>query len=180
MRRVATMDPHVIESPRLHLVLFTKRHMESLLGRARADAPFDVPPGWAAEEDWLLDYRVRQIETDPAVERWLLRGILWTGGSREMIGHAGFHGRPDERGYVEIGYTVFPGFRRKGIAHEAAVALFGWAQAHPEVRGFRASVSPENEPSLQLVAKLGFAQTGVQWDERDGKELVFERPAPFG
>lgn len=24
------------------------------------------------------------------------------------------------------------------------------------------------------ISKLGFVQTGVQWDERDGEELVFE------
>lgn len=29
-------------------------------------------------------------------------------------------------------------------------------------------------PSLVLISKLGFVQTGVQWDERDGEELVFE------
>ena len=31
-----------------------------------------------------------------------------------------------------------------------------------------------DEPSLVLVAQLGFQQTGVQWDEEDGEELVFE------
>lgn len=54
-----------------------------------------------------------------------------------------------------------------------------WAQRQPGVHGFRAAVSPANAPSLALVAKLGFARTGVQWDEIDGEELVFERPAPF-
>jgi len=37
-------------------------------------------------------------------------------------------------------------------------------------------VSPDNEPSLNLVRKLGFAQTGSQIDEIDGLELVFELP----
>jgi len=35
-------------------------------------------------------------------------------------------------------------------------------------------VAPNNEPSLGLIRKLGFVQTGVQWDEIDGQELVFE------
>jgi RimJ/RimL family protein N-acetyltransferase len=40
-----------------------------------------------------------------------------------------------------------------------------------------ASVSPENAPSLAVIRKLGFEQTGEQWDEEDGLELVFERAA---
>lgn len=167
----------VIETPRLKLVLFTREHMAALTGRGPAGSfPFDVPEGWAEEEEWLLGYRLDQVEKDPGAERWLMRAILRDGA---MVGHAGFHGPPDERGLVEIGYTVFEPHRRRGIAYETAVALLRWAAPDPGVRGFRASVSPSNAPSLALVAKLGFVQTGVQWDERDGEELVFERPAPL-
>lgn len=142
------------------------------------DAPFDVPDGWAREEQWLLQYRLDQIGRDPSAEPWLVRAITLRD-TRTMVGHAGFHGPPDERGYVEIGYTVFEPFRRRGFAREAAVALLTWAGAQPDVRGFRASVSPHNEPSSSLVRTLGFVQTGVQWDEIDGEELVFERAAPL-
>jgi L-amino acid N-acyltransferase YncA len=45
------------------------------------------------------------------------------------------------------------------------------------VRTVRASVSPGNVASLALVRSLGFRQVGEQWDEIDGLELVFERPA---
>ncbi|HEV2755152.1 MAG TPA: GNAT family N-acetyltransferase [Actinomycetota bacterium] len=169
--------PHVIETPRLSLVLFTRAHMAALTGRGEPGSfGFTVPDGWAEEEAWLLGYRLDQVEADPGAEQWLMRAILREGA---MIGHAGFHGPPNERGLVEIGYTVFEPHRRQGVAHEVAVALFRWAQQQPGVRGFRASVSPGNAPSLALVEKLGFVRTGVQWDEIDGEELVFERPAPY-
>jgi RimJ/RimL family protein N-acetyltransferase len=42
------------------------------------------------------------------------------------------------------------------------------------VSRFIASVSPTNEPSLRLIANLGFVRTGEQWDELDGEEYVFE------
>jgi RimJ/RimL family protein N-acetyltransferase len=151
--------------------------MAALTGRGEPGSfAFEVPDGWVEEEAWLLGYRLDQVEADPGAERWLMRGILRDG---TMIGHAGFHGPPDERGLVEIGYTVFEPHRRRGVAYETAVALLRWAQGQPGVRGFRASVSPGNAPSLALVAKLGFVRTGVQWDEIDGEELVFERAAPF-
>ena len=46
------------------------------------------------------------------------------------------------------------------------------------MRRFRASVGAWNEPSLNLVRKLGFAQTGMQVDDIDGEELVFETDWP--
>jgi ribosomal-protein-alanine N-acetyltransferase len=99
-------------------------------------------------------------------------------GVRRVIGSVGFHGRPNEDGQVEIGYHVEPGFRRRGFATEAVRALLAWAAAEHGITRFRASVAPSNEPSLAVVMRLGFRQTGVRWDELDGQELVFELDWP--
>ena len=37
-----------------------------------------------------------------------------------------------------------------------------------------ACTAPNNEPSLAIIRKLGFEQTGEAIDEEDGLELVFE------
>jgi [ribosomal protein S5]-alanine N-acetyltransferase len=94
------------------------------------------------------------------------------------VGHAGFHGWPGVNGperahAVEVGYTVFPEHRRRGYEIEAVVALLAWARGRG-VDHFIASVSPGNEPSRRLIRKLGFVQTGDQWDDEDVRELVFE------
>ena len=91
-----------------------------------------------------------------------------------MIGHVGFHGPPNHRRVIEVGYTIFADHRRRGYAEESVRAIFEWASGRAEVRRFRASVSPNNDPSLKLLSKLGFEQVGAQWDERDGKELILE------
>ena len=75
---------------------------------------------------------------------------------------------------VEIGYTLLPGARGHGYAIEAVRAAFDWATRVHGIRRFRASVSPDNARSLNLIGKLGFRQTGDQWDDEDGLELVFE------
>jgi RimJ/RimL family protein N-acetyltransferase len=115
---------------------------------------------------------------DPDVREWLVRGLVLRQ-ARELVGHAGFHGPPGVNGLgradaVEVGYTVFPPFRGRGYAVEAAAGLIRWAREERGVGAVLASVSPENEPSLAIVRRLGFVRVGEQLDEEDGLELVFE------
>jgi ribosomal-protein-alanine N-acetyltransferase len=48
-----------------------------------------------------------------------------------------------------------------------------WAQSEFGISSFVASISPENEFSLRLVAKLGFIKVGEVMDDTDGMEYVF-------
>jgi RimJ/RimL family protein N-acetyltransferase len=55
-------------------------------------------------------------------------------------------------------------------------AALRWAADSPEVSLVRAGISPENEASLATLRPFGFEPVGEQWDEEDGRELLFERP----
>jgi RimJ/RimL family protein N-acetyltransferase len=123
--------------------------------------------------------RLSQLRDDPALQPWLLRAVVLRSEGR-VIGHIGFHNAPDSAdlrevapGGVELGYTVYPEFRRRRFAFEACVCLMGWARRAHGVSRFVASISPENAPSLALARKLGFVKVGTQWDEEDGPEDVF-------
>ena len=74
---------------------------------------------------------------------------------------------------MEIGYQVVAEHRRNGYAEEGARALMAWAAAEHGITRFRASISPGNTPSLNLIRKLGFVQVGSQQQEMRGEELVF-------
>lgn len=116
---------------------------------------------------------------DPGRLEWLPRAIVLRRRERPVIGHIGFHGPPgvngpSKPGALEVGYTVFEPFRRRGYATEAVAAILAWARDEHEIHDFVASVSPDNGPSLALVRRFGFRQTGRQWDDEDGEELVFE------
>jgi RimJ/RimL family protein N-acetyltransferase len=96
-----------------------------------------------------------------------------------MIGHAGYHGPPGQNSTqnpdaVEYGYTIFPPWRGKGYATQVAVMLMDLAEELAGIRHFVLSVSPQNDPSLAIVRKLGFVKTGEHMDEEDGLEHVFE------
>jgi RimJ/RimL family protein N-acetyltransferase len=134
-----------------------------------------LPSGWPTSAARTLRRRVRQLEADPSEQPWLLRAMVLRSPSCELVGRIGYHAPPDTRGALEIGYAVEPAHRRRGFATEATRALLDWARREHGVRHFVASVGPTNVASLALVRKLGFVQTGSQWDDEDGEELVFER-----
>ena len=86
--------------------------------------------------------------------------------SRTVVGSAGFQGRPNADGEVEIGYGVHPDFRNRGYATEAASALVGWALEQPDVKRVIAHCDRDNLPSHRVVAKAGLVERGVQADGR--------------
>ncbi|MDX3072685.1 GNAT family N-acetyltransferase [Streptomyces sp. NPDC088354] len=125
---------------------------------------------------WLWRYRLGQMAADPGRARWMVRQAVVADGG-PVVGHAGFHGPPDETGMVEIGYAVAPPFRRQGYARSTLAELLRRAAAEPSVTTVRAAIAPDNVASLATIAGFGFVEVGEQWDEEDGRELVFEVPA---
>ena len=175
------IDPgEPVRSPRLELALLTSAQLDAVAtGEAAglaAALQATIDPDWLREVRWLASMRARQLRERPADAPWLLRAIVRTEAAvpREVIGYLNFHAGPDEKGQVEIGYTLLPAARGRGYAIEAVRAMFDWAQRVHGVRRFRASVAPDNERSINLINKLGFVQTGEQVDPEDGLELVYE------
>jgi RimJ/RimL family protein N-acetyltransferase len=145
------------------------------LDRARAAAGVPLPEDFLADT-WLWTLRLGQMLGEPDEAPWLVRAVLALEGpgAGRVVGHAGFHGRPDDRGMVEVGYRVIPAFRRNGYAQAALAELLAYAAEHG-VRIARASISPGNDRSLRIARMFGFIEVGEQMDEIDGRELVFER-----
>jgi RimJ/RimL family protein N-acetyltransferase len=170
--QIPTSEP--IRTARLTLILLPHSWLVAFLQRtARPHLGFSDPHNVFGDADYLIDLRRGQIEQDKASQPWLLRAVVLTSAA-EAVGHIGFHGPPDERGMVEIGYMIHEQFRRRGLASEAAEGMSAWA-ARAGALVLRASISPDNDPSLALVRRAGFGHVGEQYDERDGLELVFER-----
>ena len=168
-----------IPTERFELVSMSLRFMELLVARDLEAAEIEigaiVPADLPDPLDNFLQFRIADLELDPAAQPWLGRAIVLTGsdGTRRIIGSAGFHAPPGGDGRVEIGYRVEPEYRRQGVATEVARALFDWAHAQGVDR-FRAAVAPDNVASLAVIGQFGFEQVGVQIDDIDGEELIFE------
>ncbi len=178
-----TRPPESIEAQRLILVWMSPGFMRaSLAGRpdeASRLIEARLPEGWPDERgDVRLRMRLEQMQRDPDSAPWLLRGMVRRS-DMTMVGYITFHDPPAD-GRAELGYTVFEEHRRQGYASEAALAMMRWAHEVHDVPVFVVSISPDNQASLALAAKLGFVRTGTQMDDVDGEEWVFEREAEAG
>ena len=170
-----------VKTPRLSLPLLSPELLEALaagdLAQSRALAPFELPSAFDAEERELFFLR-REQAREPAWRPWLLRALV-LGEHGRMIGYANFHGPPgvNDTGApdaLEIGYSVFPEFRGRGFATEAARAMLDFARHDFGVTHFIAGILPANAPSIRVVEKLGFVRTPIVVEG----ELIFELRFP--
>ncbi len=164
-------------TPTVSLVLMTPACLTALLDHdlvAAGDEVGLVLPAFFLDEGWLWRLRRDQMDGDPTAVGWLVHAVVDE--QDVVVGHAGFHGPPDGDGMVEVAYTVVPEQRGRGYAAAALRALLERAAGEELVRTARASIGPDNEPSLHIVRAAGFTEVGEQWDDEDGLELVFERP----
>lgn len=149
-------------------------HSLALGDLAAADAVVPVtltPYLVSADRIGLWRMRSRQLLDTPGDLPWIT-GLVVAG--EQVVGAAGFHAAPDDRGMVEIGYGIDPQYRRRGHARAALEAMLARARREPVVTVVRACVRPDNTPSLNLLAQYGFRAVGEQWDDEDGLETVFE------
>jgi RimJ/RimL family protein N-acetyltransferase len=176
----------VIHTERLELIALTPGVMRASLEGNRSQAErllgASLPSGWPdAHYQGLLALRLRQIESDPMLQPWVLRALMLRT-SCEVIGHIGCHAAPGadylqqvSPGAVEFGYRVLPAFRRRGYAREASLGLMHWAHRSHGVSKFVVSIRPDNAASQALAAQLGFTRIGSHIDEVDGLEEILER-----
>lgn len=131
----------------------------------------DVPSGWPTDEvKALLPYYIEELENDPSVLGWGV-WILIEKQLKVVVGDAGFKGKPNPSGTVEIGYGIHSNYRNQGYASEAAQALTDWAlSGKTSVRAVLAECDETNGPSIKVLQKIG-----MQCVEHDGSILKWER-----
>jgi len=131
------------------VILSNSADVETVLG-------LDVPGDWpAGDPQEVLQSYVEQLEADPSLQGWGVWFMIQRA-EQTVIGDAGFKGRPDCEGTVEIGYSVVPAYRRQGYGFEAARALVDWAFAQQDVQRIAAECDIDNAPSIRILEELGF------------------------
>ena len=170
-----------IVTERLNLRLLPEAGLEATINRdpdtlARL-LGCEIPENWFAIAR-LAQMRLHQLKVDPDYLPWSLRAIILRE-IGEVAGYVNFHSRPDPQALggsapdaIELGYTVFPQYRRGGIARETITALLPWARLHGSHHAIL-SISPNNIASLALAQSFGFVKVGEQMDDIDGPEDIY-------
>jgi ribosomal-protein-alanine N-acetyltransferase len=165
---------------------FLRAALAGKIHEAEQELAFALPAEWVSAHERLLSLRLEQVEAEPTLQPWLLRAMVLRT-EDVFVGHIGFHTAPGadylqpySPGAVEFGYTVYPAYRRRGYAREAARALMQWAIEIHGVTKFIQTISPDNHASQALGAQLGFTRIGSHIDDVDGPEDILEYRVPEG
>lgn len=132
-----------------------------------ADAPFIRE--LVNEPSWIRYIGERNVRSEDDARSYLERGPiamyerhgfgLWLCESRqtgEPLGICGLIKR-DTLEDVDIGFAFLPRFWGQGYAHESAAAVLAYGREVLVLDRIVAITSPDNEPSIRLLEKLGFA-----------------------
>jgi ribosomal-protein-alanine N-acetyltransferase len=131
-----------------------------------------MPASWPAplndesSQRWYLD----MLHRDPNAVGWGLWYVIRRQPRRELIGVAGFKGRP-AAGSCELGYSVLPGFQGHGYATEASCALIAWAFTHGDMERVLAETLPNLVDSIRVMEKCHMRLVG-DGNPEDGQRTV--------
>ena len=105
-----------------------------------------------------IDRHLQELLKDPSLFTWGSWLIIRKSDS-QVIGDAGFKGKPDDQRRVEIGYGLLEQYRNHGYATEAINALIEWALANEEVEKVMAETGRSNLASIRVLEKVKMKKT---------------------
>lgn len=158
--------PEPIVTDRLLLVALTLDLARyALLGCGELERRLGASlPGLRVPGDWplpafagILPVLASDLDAVPELARWTR--LIVTRDRPTLVGEIGFKSPPDPAGTVDLGYSVLPAYRRRGLATEAARAAVAWARGEPGVERITAETLPGNLASQRVLAASGFAES---------------------
>jgi Acetyltransferases, including N-acetylases of ribosomal proteins len=78
---------------------------------------------------------------------------------KAIIGGICFHGEPDEKGEVEIGYGTDSDYQNKGYMTETIFGLIQWAKNDKRIQSIKAETDKTNTASIVVLEKNNFEIT---------------------
>jgi RimJ/RimL family protein N-acetyltransferase len=153
-----------IETQRLSLVAASNEVLRADLERAPhfgdmfgAEIPADWPPDPNYDAD-AIRYVIAMQERDAVSREWGFRYFVLKE-PRLLIG-AGGYAAPAANAEIEIGYSIMPALRRRGLASEATRAMTAHAFECLNIERVIAHTLPTLKPSMGVLRKCGFQRDG--------------------
>jgi ribosomal-protein-alanine N-acetyltransferase len=182
-------EPQMIETARLKLIPLRTEHLQAFFRNRQALGCLlgvEVPQDWPVFPE-SMDYWQGNPDKVSEIGDWT-NYLFIHKFDVKVIGDGGFKAKPNADGKTEIGCSIIPGYRGKGLATEAAQALLDWAFAHVEVTTVYAETFPDRRDSMRLVQKLGMSFDGTHhgdaeveiysWCTNREEYLAMKNPVP--
>jgi ribosomal-protein-alanine N-acetyltransferase len=163
----------MIKTERLKLIPFELRHFEAMFEDEQKLARLlnvSLAEGWLEFEaaQQAMPYSYEYLKAHPSAFGWWTYLFIHTE-DNALIGIGGFKGEANAEGMVEIGYSIAPGYRLRGLATEAARAMIDYAFSHPHVTSVDAHTLPERNPSTRVLQRVGMKHVGTAQDPDEGE-----------
>ena len=107
----------------------------------------------------IVEGQAKLTEENAAEYYWHSFWFMIRKNDRTVVGSADFKKGPNEKGEVEIGYGLGREFEHNGYMTEAVKAMCDWAKQQPKVNSVIAETLLDNQPSQNVLARCGFAET---------------------
>lgn len=152
-----------IRTPHLELVQITEEHANDLFkifGDEHVTRYYNLlPPEDERDCRRLIDHFRHRFETKSAI-RWGIR----QNDNNEIIGTVGFNSFTKKH-RANIGYDLQYAYWNQDIITEALYAVISFGFYALDINRIEAEVMEGNDPSIQVLHKMGFHQEGTlrQW-----------------
>lgn len=150
-----------IETTRLILIPMTLEVTESLMAESNNEVEklgIELDENWPREDTKdILPIILESLEesrTPSGFEAWM----IVKKDNMQVIGDIGFHGKPDEKGEVEVGYGLVEKERGNGIGFESLQAIVKWVDTQTSVKVIKADCLIDNKPSIRILEKVGMKE----------------------
>lgn len=116
------------------------------------------------------------IQPEPRLQQ---RYIIVRKSDNMKMGTCGFHCWNQPECTVEVGYDLKEDFWGNGYMQEALTKIIALAKDEMQIKEINVSISINNERSIHLAKKLGFALSGSSYELFRGKKYLHNRYSLF-
>ena len=118
----------------------------------------------------IINNSLEEYKLPSGFEFWM----IVTKDNMKVIGDIGFHGKPNEKGEVQLGYGLVEDERGKGYGFEALKAIMDWLSFQDTVKLVQADCLIDNYPSSRILEKVGMKEVS-----RDNELIYWEFAKPI-